>query len=120
MTPEALILNLQEIEKDVFGDGQDISIVDVPELLADFLKYDGNGCFLEDVKFIDLYINIMTTCGDTYLEILNTKWFKKHQDKRLDNLKRDIKDYLNTLIHYVRRLDLRYKGATESKETNNG
>ena len=120
MTPEALLLNLKDIHADVFGDGQDISIVDVPELLADFLKYDGNGCYLEDVKFIDLYINIMTTCGDTYFEILNTKWFKKHQDKRLDNLKRDIKDYLSTLMAYVRNIDLRSKGATESKETNNG
>ena len=73
-----------------------------------------------DVKFIDLYINIMTTCGDTYFEILNTKWFKKHQDKRLDNLKRDIKDFLKALIHYLRQIDLRCKGATESKETNNG
>ena len=112
MNPEALILNLQDILDDPFGDGQEISITDVPELLADFLSYDGNACYEDDVKFIDLYINIMTTCGDTYFEILNTSWYKKYQDTRLNNLKRDIQDYLKTLIRYLRRLDLRAKGAT--------
>ena len=53
MTPEALIYNLQDVLSDPWGDGQDLSITDVPELLADFLAYDGNACYSEDVKFID-------------------------------------------------------------------
>ena len=99
MLLEDTVLNLHQVYLDPFGDGQDIDISEVPNLLVDLMETDCTGLYEDDIKLLDIYVEVMTQCADTYWSILNDKNMKKYQDTRLNNLKRDIQDYLLSLIH---------------------